>query len=73
VESKDPYRTCEQHCNHDLARAVTVEELLSGDGPYPPSQILVNLSFDRATLFSDDLEEIRAEADRLITIRSSAR
>jgi hypothetical protein len=34
----DPYARCEEHgCTHDLSRGVTLEELLSGDGPYPTS------------------------------------
>ena len=32
---RDPFRRCERQCNHDLAHAVTLEELLGGDGPYP--------------------------------------
>jgi hypothetical protein len=32
---RDPYRRCERQCNHDLAHAVTLDELLSEDGPYP--------------------------------------
>lgn len=59
---EDPYRSCEQHCTHDLSRGVGVLELLSGDGPYPPSQLLVNFSAERGTLFGDDLEELRAAA-----------
>lgn len=54
----DPYRHCEKQCNHDLARAVGIDELLSGDGPYPPSQLIVNLSTPaRPTLFDDELRE----------------
>jgi hypothetical protein len=59
---QDPYRTCEQHCTHDLSHGVGVIELLSEDGPYPPSQLLVNLSAERGTLFGEALEEIRAAA-----------
>ncbi|HEX9642566.1 MAG TPA: hypothetical protein VGC11_01020 [Acidimicrobiia bacterium] len=32
---RDPYRRCERDCNHDLAQAVTISELLSEDGPHP--------------------------------------
>lgn len=32
----DPYKRCERHCNHDLARGVTMEDLLDHDGPYNP-------------------------------------
>lgn len=59
---QDPYRGCEHHCTHDLSRGVGVLELLSEDGPYPPSQLLVNLSAERGTLFGDDLEQVRAAA-----------
>ena len=32
----DPYRNCERVCTHDLARGVTLAELLGGDGPFDP-------------------------------------
>lgn len=32
---RDPYRRCDRQCNHDLAHAVTLDELLGTDGPYP--------------------------------------
>ena len=52
---KDPYTSCEAGpCNHDLARAVTIDDLLASDGPFPPSHMIVNLG--RPTLF-DDMEE----------------
>jgi hypothetical protein len=36
----DPYRRCEQQCNHDLGRGVSIAELLGIDGPFPdPVQI----------------------------------
>jgi hypothetical protein len=51
----DPYGTCEHgRCNHDLARAVTLTDLLSDDGPFPHPQTIVNLTSarsDRPTLF----------------------
>ncbi len=55
----DPYRRCEKQCNHDLARGIGIDELLSGDGPHPPSQLIVNLSTSstRPTLFDDELQE----------------
>ncbi len=31
----DPYRSCQEGCNHDLAPGVLVSDLLSGDGPSP--------------------------------------
>ena len=59
--SPDPYRACEQHCNHDLGRGALVSELLGGDGPHPASYLGVNLSPHRARLYDDDLEPL-AEA-----------
>ena len=54
----DPYRHCERQCNHDLARGISIDELLGADGPYPPSQLIVNLSTSsRPTLFDDELRE----------------
>ena len=46
-----PYRTCEEHCNHDLARGIGVADLLTADGPYPPSYLIVNFSLQRAAVF----------------------
>ena len=42
----DPYLRCEDRCSHDLARGVTVVELLGTDGPYPAGHVVV--SFNRA-------------------------
>ena len=54
---KDPYTNCEAgQCNHDLARAVTIDDLFADDGPFPPSHMIVNLGSARPTLF-DDMEE----------------
>ena len=58
----DPYRSCERHCNHDLARGVTLDELLERDGPFPQSHVVVNLSFGRATLFDDDEQPVEEPA-----------
>ncbi len=33
--SYDPYRSCQEGCNHDLAPGVLVSDLLHGDGPAP--------------------------------------
>jgi len=41
----DPYRRCEEGCNHDLSQGVLVSELLSRPGPYPDTHPL--LRFDR--------------------------
>jgi len=56
----DPYRSCEQgQCNHDLAQAVTMGDLLAADGPFPPGHLIVNLATARPTLptLFDDMEE----------------
>ncbi len=54
---RDPYTNCEAgQCNHDLAKAVTIEDLLADDGPFPPGYTIVNLGSARPTLF-DDMEE----------------
>ena len=49
----DPYRRCEDQCNHDLARGILVSELLDGDGPHPPSHLIVNFTLERALVFDD--------------------
>jgi len=59
----DPYRHCEQACNHDLSRGVGVAELLGGDGPYPAGHVLVNLSPHRSALFDDEHNEIDERQD----------
>ena len=58
MDPNDPYRSCEQHCNHDLARGVTIADLLGGDGPYPPGYLLVSFSVQRAALFSEELHSL---------------
>ena len=30
----DPYKNCEEKCNHDLVRGVLVADLLGTDGPF---------------------------------------
>lgn len=45
----DPYRRCEEICTHDLARGVSIAELLGSDGPFPDSHPL--LSFRPVGLF----------------------
>jgi hypothetical protein len=65
----DPYGRCERRCNHDLARGVLVSELLESDGPYPPSQLLVNLSSQRAALLDDEQNEI--EGQQVLSTRSA--
>ncbi len=49
---------CERgQCNHDLARAVAVADLWEGDGPYPPSYLVVNLNSARAAVALEPEEE----------------
>jgi hypothetical protein len=58
---EDPYRECERgRCNHDLVRGVALGDLISADGPYPPSYLIVNLAGSRPTLFDAIDEERRA-------------
>ncbi len=58
----DPYRRCEEHCNHDLARGIGVRDLLSGDGPHPAAHLIVNFSLERAVVLDDAPEELPAIA-----------
>jgi hypothetical protein len=53
MDQGDPYRSCDLHCNHDLARGVTIAELLGGDGPYPPGYLMVSFSTQRIALFEE--------------------
>ncbi len=39
----DPYSSCEQGCNHDLVRGVTIAELMGVDGPYPTVRPTIEL------------------------------
>ena len=53
----DPYSDCESgRCTHDLARGVSLDELLDADGPHPASPLVVRLGANRPSLF-DDMEE----------------
>lgn len=36
----DPYAACEIECTHDLAPGVGTDELLQGDGPYLPAEVI---------------------------------
>ena len=56
----DPYRRCEEHCNHDLARGVGVMDLLSGDGPHPAAHLIVNFALQRAVVFEDSGSPLQA-------------
>jgi hypothetical protein len=58
MESEDCYRTCEEHCNHDLAPGVTIAELLGGDGPHPPGYLLVSLSGRRAAVVDEGADAL---------------
>jgi hypothetical protein len=51
----DPYRRCEDHCNHDLVRGILVSDLLGTDGPYRPTSLLVTLPFERAAAHNEEL------------------
>lgn len=51
----NPYATCERgRCNHDLARAVGIEELWGGDGPFAVTHLISGSVTSRPTLFDDD-------------------
>lgn len=39
----DPFARCEVKCNHDLARGVTLEELLSVDEPHDEPHLVIRL------------------------------
>ena len=45
----DPYTRCESSCSHDLARGITVVELLAADGPYPDAHPLLTFRPIRRT------------------------
>ena len=44
---EDPYRRCEDHCNHDLVRGVLVADLIAADGPHRPNSRIITLPLDR--------------------------
>ncbi|MEX0825220.1 MAG: hypothetical protein WD184_00440 [Acidimicrobiia bacterium] len=42
ANTPDPYDSCERgRCNHDLARAVGIDELWGVDGPFPAGAIIL--------------------------------
>jgi len=45
----DPYTRCEASCSHDLARGITVAELLDADGPFPDAHPLLTFRPIRRT------------------------
>jgi len=45
----DPYRRCEDHCNHDLVRGVLVADMMASDGPFKPSNLVITLPILTAT------------------------
>jgi hypothetical protein len=55
---RDPYRRCEDHCTHDLARGVTIAELLGHDGPHPDSHLIVSFSLHRAALIDEPRSDL---------------
>jgi hypothetical protein len=59
---RDPYRRCEDHCTHDLARGVTLAELLNADGPHPDSHLIVSFSLARAAILDEDRHQLRDSA-----------
>ena len=36
------YKRCENHCTHDLAKGVLIDELIGGEGPWPDSNPLMS-------------------------------
>ncbi len=56
----DPYRRCEEHCNHDLARGIGVSELLGSDGPHPAAHLVVSFSLQRAVVLDDGTDALQA-------------
>lgn len=55
----DPYRRCEDHCNHDLVRGILVSELLASDGPYRPTNLVITLPLDRTRIMGVADQELR--------------
>jgi hypothetical protein len=49
----DPYERCEDRCTHDLARGVTVIDLLRGDGPHAPTHLIVSFQNMQAVVLDD--------------------
>ena len=50
----DPFRYCEENCNHDLARGVSVRELLRSDGPHPAARMAIAIGGTRALILPED-------------------
>ena len=51
----DPYMGCERgRCNHDLARAVTIEDLWDDDGPFAGGPLTLRHGSATAVLFDDE-------------------
>ena len=53
----DPYKRCEEHCNHDLAKGIGVADLLADDGPHPAAHLIVNFALQRAVVL-DETEQL---------------
>lgn len=56
----DPYRTCPQTCNHDLAPGVLVSDLMRGDGPNPSLELMLGFGASRAIVY--DITPSRGDA-----------
>ena len=51
----DTYAACEHgRCNHDLARAVGIDELWEADGPFAVAHLASGSATTRPALFDDD-------------------
>lgn len=54
MDSFDPCTTCEVDCTHDLARGLSVEELLETDGPYLPVAVVRWPALPRTTAEAEE-------------------
>jgi hypothetical protein len=54
MDSFDPYTTCEVDCTHDLARGLSVEDLLETDGPYLPVEVVRWPAIPRTTAETEE-------------------
>jgi len=54
MDGFDPYASCEVDCKHDLARGLSIEELLETDGPYLPVDVIRWPAIPRATTEAEE-------------------
>ena len=54
MDSFDPYTACEVDCTHDLARGLSVEELLETDGPHLPVEVVRWPAIPRTTAEAEE-------------------